>query len=290
MELKNRVNAEIGITDSLSYITEGLAIALSKKCRMFVILPVIINFFVLLAGGYLFHRFVMSFLSEYTAMLPSWLSFLSTVISALVLLSFGFVFCYFFAAIATFIASPFYGVLSQRAEKIYMKVESADSDEGLLDVVKDIPRILSRELRKLVFLLPRLILCLIISVIPVLNIIAPLCWFLLASWMMSIQYTDYAYDNKKIPFQVMRQELSEHRFAVFIFGAVTVLAVTVPILNLVIPPAAVCAGTVLYLEIQSRKIYGFSVKERRSEGESVPSVSVTNAVQPFSGSSVDRRK
>ena len=85
-----------------------------------------------------------------------------------------------------------------------------------------------------------------------LNVIAPIAWFLLAAWMMCIQYVDYPYDNHKISFADMKKDLKQQRLASFAMGAVISLAMTVPILNLVIPPAAVCAGTKYFVEIQKR--------------------------------------
>ena len=90
------------------------------------------------------------------------------------------------------------------------------------------------------------------AVVPVVNVVAPICWFLLAAWMMSVQYCDYPYDNHKIPFADMRHDLSMNRLCTFAFGAVIALAMTVPVLNLLIPPAAVCAGTKYYVELRKR--------------------------------------
>ena len=50
----------------------------------------------------------------------------------------------------------------------------------------------------------------------------------------------------------MKKDLKQQRLASFAMGAVISLAMTVPILNLVIPPAAVCAGTKYFVEIQKR--------------------------------------
>ena len=50
----------------------------------------------------------------------------------------------------------------------------------------------------------------------------------------------------------MRHDLSMSRLCTFAFGGVIALAMTIPVLNLLIPPAAVCAGTKYYVELRQR--------------------------------------
>lgn len=250
--IKDSVNQSISPFSVFNYITTGLSLAVSKECRLFVIIPILINLVVLLLGGYLMFQSIYGLLQEYVNMLPQWLSFLSYLIYILLVASLGFVFCYIFSTIATIIASPFYGLLAEKAEGVIRGKSPVynDTDDSLAAIIKDVPRIIKRELQKMGFYLPRVLVCLIITFIPVINIIAPICWFLLAAWMMSIQYVDYAYDNHKISFAQMRHDLGRQRLATFSMGAIISLAMTIPVLNLLIPPAAVCAGTKYYVEME----------------------------------------
>lgn len=245
-------HSEIGIGSIFSYMQEGLKLALSPECRMFVIIPILINIIVLSAGGYFLFNVIYSFLETYVQGLPEFLSALTYVIQFLLFMSIGFVFVYFFSMVAIIIASPFYGLLAEKAETIIRGQKAIEGDEGIGAVIKDIPRIFKRELQKQCFYLPRLIVCVIISLIPVVNLIAPFAWFLLAAWMMSIQYVDYSYDNHKIAFGQMRKELANQRLATFFFGGLVSLTMSVPVLNLLIPPAAVCGGAKYYVEMQKR--------------------------------------
>lgn len=249
----NNAPQEISVFHMVSYLGTGLKLALSKECRLFVIIPIIINFFVLALGGYAVFYGISAFLQHYLDMLPEWLTFLSYIIWFFLVLTIGFVFCYIFSTVATIIASPFYGILAEKAEGLIRGAPfAAGADDSLAAILKDVPRIIKRELQKMAYYLPRVLGCLIISFIPVVNVIAPLLWFLLAAWMMCIQYVDYPYDNHKISFADMKKDLKQQRLASFAMGAVISLAMTVPILNLVIPPAAVCAGTKYYVELQKR--------------------------------------
>lgn len=249
----NSPNSELGISDTIGFLSTSLSLALSKECRLYVVIPIIINFIVLGLGGYGLFSLLQSFLQNYLDMLPEWLSFLSYVLWFILSATIGFVFFYIFSTIATIIASPFYGMLSEKAERLIRGVDALEGmDEGLAAIIKDVPRIIKRELQKMAFYLPRVLVCVVISIIPVVNIAAPICWFLLAAWMMSVQYVDYAYGNHKITFAEMRADLSQQRLSTFMMGAVISLAMAVPLLNLIIPPAAVCAGTKYYVEARRR--------------------------------------
>lgn len=89
-----------------------------------------------------------------------------------------------------------------------------------------------------------------ISIIPVINVFSPIAWFLLTAWMGALQYTDYAYDNHKISFTLMMNDLKTHTIPTFTIGATVAFLLGIPVLNILIPPAAVCAGTKYYVEMQ----------------------------------------
>ena len=68
--------------------------------------------------------------------------------------------------------------------------------------------------------------------------------------MGALQYTDYAYDNHKISFSLMMSDLKNNTIPTFTIGAVIAFLLGIPVLNILIPPAAVCAGTKYYVEMQ----------------------------------------
>lgn len=250
------------------FLKDGLEMILSREYRFFLVVPLLINLVVMGVGGYLAFVGLHSFLESYLNLLPEFLSFLSYVVYFLLIASLGFAFCYFFSTVATIIASPFYGIL---AEKVELKLaHTRGNDDGVMDIVKDVPRILARELRKQAFFLPRALLCLVVTFIPLLNILSPLLWFILTAYMATLQYSDYAFDNHKLPFARMRKTLSAQKPVTLLLGAVIALALTVPLLNLLVAPVAVCAGTCYYLRLRDldptlrRDWEGFNAGESHS--------------------------
>ena len=121
---------------------------------------------------------------------------------------------------------------------------------GFSDIIKDLPRIFKRELQKLVYFLPRMLLCAVLYFIPVFGqIIAPFIWFAFAGWMMAIQYADFAFDNHKIGFKEMKSALSKRLGKNLTFGMLVSFLTTVPLINFIIMPIAVCGATAFWVDI-----------------------------------------
>jgi len=153
---------------------------------------------------------------------------------------------YSFSIVANIIAAPFNGFLSEKVEKRLRG--DVITDEGWQAVIALIPRSIGRELSKLAYYLPRVLFLLLLSVIPVVNIVAPFLWLLFGAWMMAIQYCDYPMDNNKVSFKNMKLMLKSDRFTAIGFGGLTQVGMMIPILNLVLMPAAVVGATIYWVE------------------------------------------
>ena len=174
--------------------------------------------------------------------LPSFLSWLSYILWPLLALTILATFSYFFSTLANFIAAPFNGLLAEKVE-LHLTGKKAN-DDGLFDIIKDTPRILAREWRKLLYILPKTIGLFLLLLVPALGqTIGPLLWFIFTAWILAIQYCDYPFDNHKISFNDMRSNLKQKQGKAYGFGALVSLFTTIPILNLFIVPVAVCGAT-----------------------------------------------
>lgn len=240
--------SKVGILEMISILSSGLKLAFSKECRAYVIVPIFINVLILATGSYFVHLYLTELMDAYVQMLPEFFHFLSWVISFLVYAALAVIFCIIFSTVAIFIASPFYGLLSQKVELKLFGTQG--NDDGFLDVLKDLPRIIIRQIQIVIFVIPRFLLCLILFIIPGINVIAPAVMFLFVAVTMVIQFTDFAFDNHKIPFKEMKKALQEQPVISLLFGSAVGLGMSVPILNLVVPPAAVCAGTVYFVRLR----------------------------------------
>jgi len=181
--------------------------------------------------------------------LPAWLDWLRFLLWPILLLAALMVITYTFSLVANFIAAPFNGLLAERVEQHLTGLPPpGGGTQGVSGLIRSIPKSLSRELRKFVYYLPRAVGCLILFLIPLVGgLLGPVVWFLFSAWMMSIEYTDYTFDNHRYRFREMHRQLKRQRGLCLGFGSGVAFFTLVPIVNLVVMPAAVCGATSLWV-------------------------------------------
>ncbi|ELG2042959.1 sulfate transporter CysZ [Vibrio fluvialis] len=230
----------------LGYFFYGFDIAVSPGIRRFVLMPLLTN--ILLVGGALYYLFshLDSWINDWMGQIPDWLSWLSYILWPLLVITILATFSYFFSTLANFIAAPFNGLL---AEKVEEKLTGKKvNDDGVLAVVKDVPRIMAREWRKLVYVLPKAIGLFILLLIPALGqTLGPILWFIFTAWMLAIQYCDYPFDNHKVTFNDMRHSLKQKQGKAYTFGMLVSVLTTIPVVNLFVMPVAVCGATAMWV-------------------------------------------
>ena len=179
--------------------------------------------------------------------IPDWLGFLSFILLAFSILTILLLFYFTFTTLSGFIAAPFNGLLAEKVEK--MLTGENINDDGLADVIKDVPRMFAREWQKLRYSLPKIIALFLLSFIPLVGqTIVPVLTFLFTCWMMAIQYCDYPFDNHKVSFDVMKNALGNQRTQNLTFGGLVTCCTFVPVINLLIMPVAVCGATLMWVE------------------------------------------
>jgi CysZ protein len=230
-----------------SYFFRGFDLVKTPGLRKFVIIPLIINLMLFAGAFYYLYQQIGEFIQWVNGYIPEWLSWLNYLIWPLLVLTTLVIFSYLFSTVANWIGAPFNGLLAEKVELLLS--DKPINNGGMLDLIKDLPRIFKREWQKFVYYLPRALACLILFFIPGLGqTVAPVLWFLFTAWMMTIQYADYPFDNHKVPFHVMRQKLGEQSGSSLSFGSAVTLFTMIPLVNLVVMPVAVCGATAMWVE------------------------------------------
>ncbi|NLS52447.1 sulfate transporter CysZ [Hafnia alvei] len=234
-------------TNGVHYFSEGWRLVRLPGIKRYVVMPLLVNIVLMgLAFWWLFHQ-LGAWIPSLMSYVPDWLQWLSYLLWPLAVISIVLVFSYLFSTIANWIAAPFNGLLAEQLEGVLTGKPLPDT--SIWSVVKDVPRIMAREWKKLAYYLPRAIVLLILYFIPgVGQTVAPVLWFLFSAWMMSIQYCDYPFDNHKVSFPDMRDALRRNKVDNLQFGALTSLFTMIPVLNLVIMPVAVCGATAMWVD------------------------------------------
>lgn len=229
-----------------SYLLRGAAMLPQPGLRRFVLVPLVVNVLLFIGAIWLLVDQFSVLIDYWLGFVPDWLDFLYWLFWPLFALLVLVGVYYGFSIVANLIAAPFNGFLSEKVERRLRG--DPINDEGWMEVLAMIPRSLQRELQKLAYYLPRFLLILVITFIPVVNLMAPLLWFLFGAWMMSIQYCDYPMDNNKVSFPQMRQLMKAKRVTSVGFGALVQVGMLIPVLNLFVMPAAVIGATLYWVE------------------------------------------
>ncbi len=228
------------------YLREGLKLVLSPGLRLFVLLPLTVNLILFAALiGFAVNEFS-GWVDTFMPNLPNWLSFLQYILWPLFVVLVLLMVFFTFTLLANIIAAPFNGFLAEKVE-VVVRGEDHFPPFSIAELTAMVPRTLGREMRKLAYFLPRAIALLILSFIPVVNLIAAPLWLLFGVWMMAVQYIDYPADNNKMSWQDMLAWLREKRWQSLSFGGITYAALLVPGLNILMMPAAVAGATLFWV-------------------------------------------
>ena len=208
----------------------------------------LINILIFASAFWFLFSSIINWIDSYIQELPTFLTWLSYIFWPIITFSILFLFSFIFSTIANLIAAPFNGLLAEKTEMLL--TNAPINDESWQDLFKDLPRIFKRECQKWLYFIPRILGCLVIFLIPVIGqTIAPIIWFIFAGWMMAIQYADYPFDNHKVSFASMRTILAARFGKNITFGMVISICTTIPILNFIIMPIAVCGATAAWVDI-----------------------------------------
>lgn len=224
---------------------DGVRMARSPGLRRYTWLPLLVSFVVIAAGLTTAFAYLSEFAAWLTGLLPDWLAFLNVALVPLLYLIGILAGAWLFALLAVVVASPFLGDLSSAVERI-----SSGTGPEPTPLWASLPGAVGRELRKLGYYLPRLLLVFALSLVPVLNALAPVLWFLFGAWIMAVQFCDYPTENRARPFRDTVALLQRHRATALGYGSCATLALSIPVLNLLLIPAAVAGGTLLWRNLQ----------------------------------------
>lgn len=233
------------VVTGMGYLIEGARMLKHPTLRLFVIIPLAVN--ILIFGSLI--GFGLSYLGglmdSLLSGIPDWLDFIEWILWPLIGLTLSLITGYVFTAVAVIIASPFNGLLAEKAEELITGRPVAGM-EGLGAALMMVPRGILREIYKLLYYLPMAAFVLLLSFIPGLNVVAPVLWVLLGAWMMSIQYVDYPMDNHQLGFADVKEAVRQRRLSSMGFGGMVALCAGIPIVNFFVVPSAVVGATLLW--------------------------------------------
>jgi CysZ protein len=227
------------------YMLRGVRLITQPALRPFVIVPVLINVAVFsVAIWYAVTRFE-GLMERLASTVPAWLQWIDWLLWPLFILALLIIVFFGFSLLANLIASPFNGLLAEKAEAL-ITGQPVQDNQDFKRLLRELPTTLIDELRKLIYAalwtLPFLLLAFIVPVI------GPLIWFLFTAWMLAVEYSDFPMGNHGLLFADMRARLRQRRMLSLGFGSAAAGLTMLPILNFIAMPASVVGATVLWVE------------------------------------------
>lgn len=234
--MSNQFNKKIGANPLIAAqsLWQGLALIGHKQLRKYVLIPVLINFLLYSVMLYLGYEYLGGLMLQF---IPDWLQWLSWLIYPLFFISFFLAGFFTFTLLANLIASPFYGDLSAKTQQILNDKSGEIASHSFVSVM-------GSELKRIRYLLSRAIPIVIVSIIPGVNIIAPVLWGVFGAWGISMEYLAYPLENEGVLFKQQRDLQKTIRFGALSFGGIILLGLSIPVLNIIVPPVAVISATI----------------------------------------------
>ncbi len=233
------------------YFFKGFALITKPNIRKWVLIPLLINvilFSALVYYGWLqYHVFFEAVMNHLHNWLPNWEWLISMghwlvlplfIVVALFMMFFTFTF------IANLIGAPFNGLLAEAVE-IHLTGKTINSPTQSWYAF--LIGIFWKPLGKIVYYLWWVIILLIISLIPPINIVSPVLWFLFAAWLVSLEYANAPMENHGYKPAAIRKILAKKRMLVLGFGSTVLVVMLIPLVNFLVMPVAVAGATCMWV-------------------------------------------
>lgn len=219
---------------AVSCILEGLKLLPHRELRRYLLIPLLINIVLYSGAFYLGYHTVSTLIQQ---AIPDWLAWLSWILWPLFFVSFLVIGFFSFTLLANLIAAPYYSQLSTKTLQI-ITGSITEAPEQPWD------RVFFGELKRIGYLLLRVLPLLLLFLIPIVNAIAPILWAVFAAWGLAMEFMAYPLENRGLPFSEQKQFLQQTRWGALSFGGLTGLGLSLPVVNLIAGQTAVIAATV----------------------------------------------
>ena len=223
------------------YLGRGFRALFDRRWRRLVVMPLAINTLLFGAGGVWAAGRVAAVVRRLHESLPGWLDWLAFLTWPLFAIAFALVWVYGFTLAANVIGAPFNAVLAGR-----VLGEPAAHGRGVLT---DALLAVGNELRKLGYFLLRAVPLWLLLWVPGVNLLAGPAWLLLGAWLLALEYLDYPLAHRGHDFGAVRRRAAAVRWPALGFGGGVLLLAMLPLVNLLLMPAAVIGACLLVRDL-----------------------------------------
>ena len=232
------------VTIGIQALARGTGLLNKPGVRIYVIVPLAINLLLFSALIWYGYSLFVPFVEWMMSFVPGFLDFLEWFIWIFFGTLAALTVFFSFTPLANIVAAPFNALMSEKIE-IYLTGKAPSSNVSFAKMALDA---IGSQLRKLVYILLWALGLFLISLIPVINLIAPVLWVIFGSWLLSLEYFDYPMGNHDLVFDEEKRQLRERRGIALGFGGGVMVLTSIPIVNFITMPVAVAGATLLWVE------------------------------------------
>lgn len=230
--------------EGFSFTYSAAHLICTRDMFKWVIVPFCVSA-TILVGGLLVIGFILyAQLEQY---LSIWPNYLRNIIWWFLICTLASTLSFLLFAVSNLLAAPFNSQLSAAIEcKLGNKNRNSNSDMEFFKNIADSIISIGSEIKKLGCFFKLGLPLLIFSLIPGLNLFAPIAWLLFGSWMLSLEYIDYPLSNNGRDFPAAKNYAAQERGLTLGLGFSLTIITLVPIINILAMPIGVAAGTLFY--------------------------------------------
>jgi len=231
----------------IGYFIKGLRLLTAPGVKRYVIVPLLINCLLFSVAIWFGFGQLSAWINVLMTNLPDWLQWLSWVFYLIFGLLCLLVVFFSFSILANIVAAPFNELLCAAISRYIAEPGLPDSIEQPAFLQQVLPA-MRNELRKLFYFVKWSVPFLILLVIPGINVIGTVLWFLYSAWMLNMEYLEYPLSQDNADFKWQLQQLRKHKILSLSFGSVVSTATLIPIANFLVMPAAIAGATAIWMD------------------------------------------
>lgn len=229
------------------YFLRGFSLIHRSGIRRYVIIPMTINIMLFSAVIAFGINYFDAFVEQLKPEIPEWLAWFEWLFWILFLLVASLITFFCFSLVANIIAAPFNSLLAEAVEEYLTGQPPAQGGGWRKALAEFVPGIMA-EAKKFLYFIGFAIPCLVLFLIPMVNVAAPFVWMLFSIWVLALEYLDYPMANSGHLFPANRNVMSRRRLQSLGFGGAVMVATLIPIGNFIVMPVAVAGATAMWVE------------------------------------------
>lgn len=227
----------------------GLLMLFQPSMRRYAFGPLLLSvlaFVVMLILGIHYFSDVVHLISYY---LPEWLKWTIWLIWIAAILGFLYGYYFAFTAIVAFVGLPFFIALSNEVERRFAHGEQPHAANIFRQVVSGFVR----QFPRLGYLLLWWVICLIssciLAIVPIVNVVSWIPWFLFGAWSLAVMTSDFPLGARNLSWPAQHRAIAQQKPRLFGFGIAAAICTMIPVANLFLLPAATAGITRLWARL-----------------------------------------